>query len=32
MWVDAQTNPDTSVRLENAILTRAREIHISLIE
>ncbi len=32
MWVDAQTNPDTAVRLENAILTRAREIHISLIQ
>ena len=31
-WVDAQTNPDTAVRLENAILTRAREIHISLIQ
>ncbi len=32
MWIDAQTNPDTAVRLENAILTRAREIHISLIQ
>lgn len=31
-WVDAQINPDTAVRLENAILTRAREIHISLIQ
>jgi len=31
-WVDAQTNPDTAVRLENAILTRAREIHVSLVQ
>lgn len=31
-WVDAQINPDTAVRLENAILTRARQIHISLIQ
>ena len=31
-WVDAATNPDTAVRLENAILTRAREIHLSLVQ
>ena len=31
-WADAATNPDTAVRLENAILTRAREIHISLVQ
>jgi hypothetical protein len=31
-WVDAAVNPDTAVRLENAILTRARQLHLSLVE
>ena len=28
-WTDAQVNPDTSVKLENAILSRARELRLS---
>ena len=28
-WVDAQVNPDTSARLENAILARARQLHLA---
>jgi hypothetical protein len=28
-WVDAPVNPDTSVRLEDAILTRARELRLA---
>jgi hypothetical protein len=28
-WVDATVNPDTSVRLEDAILTRARELRLA---
>lgn len=28
-WTDAQVNPDTGIRLENAILARAREIRLS---
>jgi hypothetical protein len=31
-WIDAAVNPDTPVRLENAILTRARELHLSLVQ
>jgi hypothetical protein len=31
-WLDAQVNPETPLRLENAILTRAREIHISIVQ
>ena len=31
-WADAQINPDTPVKLENAILTRARELHLSLVQ
>jgi hypothetical protein len=31
-WVDAAVNAETPVRLENAILTRARELHLSLVE
>ena len=30
-WADAQTNPDTSIRLENAILARARELRLASI-
>jgi ABC-type oligopeptide transport system substrate-binding subunit len=30
-WVDAQINPDTGVKLENAILTRARELRLASI-
>jgi hypothetical protein len=28
-WTDAQVNPDTGVKLENAILSRARELRLS---
>jgi hypothetical protein len=28
-WADAQVNPDTGVKLENAILSRARELRLS---
>jgi Domain of unknown function (DUF3576) len=28
-WTDAQVNPDTGIRLENAILARARELRLS---
>ena len=28
-WADAQVNPDTGIRLENAILARARELRLS---
>jgi Domain of unknown function (DUF3576) len=28
-WVDAQVNPDTASRLENAILARARQLHLA---
>ena len=28
-WTDAQVNPDTGVKLENAILARARELHLA---
>lgn len=28
-WADAQTNPDTGVKLENAILARARELRLA---
>ena len=28
-WADAQTNPDTAVKVENAILTRARQLHLA---
>jgi ABC-type oligopeptide transport system substrate-binding subunit len=28
-WSDAQTNPDTGVKLENAILARARELRLA---
>ena len=31
-WVDAVVNPDTSLRLENAVLTRARELYISNVQ
>jgi hypothetical protein len=31
-WVDVAVNPETPVRLENAILTRARELHLSLVQ
>jgi hypothetical protein len=27
-WVDAQTNPETATKLENAILTRARQFRV----
>ena len=29
VWSDAQTNPDTGIRLENAILARARELRLA---
>lgn len=29
MWVDVNVNPDTELQIENAILTRARELKIS---
>ena len=28
-WIDAQINPDTSIRLENVILSRARELRLA---
>jgi hypothetical protein len=28
-WIDAQVNPDTAVKLEDAILTRARELRLA---
>jgi hypothetical protein len=28
-WADAQTNPDTGIKLENAILARARELRLA---
>jgi hypothetical protein len=28
-WVDAQANPDTATKLEDAILTRARELRLA---
>jgi Domain of unknown function (DUF3576) len=28
-WVDAQVNPDTAIKLEDAILTRARELRLA---
>ena len=28
-WIDAQVNPDTGSRLENAILARARQLHLA---
>jgi hypothetical protein len=28
-WADAQVNPDTSIKLEDAILTRARELRLA---
>ena len=28
-WVDAQVNPDTATKLEDAILTRARELRLA---
>ena len=31
-WVNAVVNPDTSLRLENAVLTRARELYISNVQ
>jgi hypothetical protein len=31
-WTDVAVNPETPVRLENAILTRARELHLSLVQ
>jgi hypothetical protein len=30
-WVDAQVNPDTAIKLEDAILTRARELRLASI-
>lgn len=32
VWQDAQTNPDTAIQIENAILTRARQLRLSQIE
>jgi hypothetical protein len=31
-WADAPSNPDTAVKLENAILTRARQLRVDTIE
>ncbi len=31
-WTDADTDPDTSVQIENAILTRARQLRISTLD
>jgi hypothetical protein len=31
-WVDAQVNPDTADKLENAILTRARELRLASVK
>ena len=31
-WADAQTNPQTAVEIENAILTRARQLRISQLD
>ncbi len=31
-WVDAAVNPNTPVRVENAILTRARELHLASLQ
>jgi len=31
-WVDAPVNPDTPARLENAILARARQLHLATAE
>lgn len=31
-WSDAPSNPDTAVKLENAILTRARQLRVDTIE
>ncbi len=31
-WADAPSNPDTAVKLENAILTRARQLQVDTIE
>src|SRR5579863_6253171 len=28
-WIDAQVNPDTAIKLEDAILTRARELRLA---
>lgn len=31
-WVDAQVNPDTATKLEDAILTRARELRLATVK
>ena len=31
-WMDAPTNPETAVKVENAILTRARQLHLATTE
>ena len=31
-WVDAQVNPDTADKIENAILTRARELRLATVK
>jgi len=31
-WTDAQVNPQTAVRIENAVLTRARELKLATLE
>jgi len=31
-WVDSQVNPDTASKLENAILARARQLHLASAE
>ena len=31
-WIDAAVNPETAVEIENAILTRARQLRISNLE
>lgn len=31
-WVDAQVNPETGAKLENAILSRARQLRLSTVE
>jgi hypothetical protein len=31
-WVDAQVNPETGAKLENAILSRARQLRLSSVE
>jgi hypothetical protein len=31
-WVDATVDPDTAIQIENAILTRARQLRIAQLE